>query len=193
MKKKKETRIKFIKNAKNKKIIIKILYGIFVICTIYNIIFLVNTTIKKQNYFDLMGISLLSMESNAMGKEIPKNALIITKKYHEYDKVNNNDNIAYIVNKKIRINKIINIKSDNGKIIYTTKSNNNYFADIEKISKNQIIGRVIYVIPTGGILLKILQSKITTVVIIVILLLKFSYNKELYRRRIKKNKKLKES
>lgn len=193
MKKKKETRIKFIKNAKNKKIIIKILYGIFVICTIYNIIFLVNTTIKKQNYFDLMGISLLSMESNSMGKEIPKNALIITKKYHEYDKVNNNDNIAYIVNKKIRINKIINIKSDNGKIIYTTKSNNNYFADIEKISKNQIIGRVIYVIPTGGILLKILQSKITTVVIIVILLLKFSYNKELYRRRIKKNKKLKES
>ena len=173
MKKKKETRIKFIKNAKNKKIIIKILYGIFVICTIYNIIFLVNTTIKKQNYFDLMGISLLSMESNAMGKEIPKNALIITKKYHEYDKVNNNDNIAYIVNKKIRINKIINIKSDNGKIIYTTKSNNNYFADIEKISKNQIIGRVIYVIPTGGILLKILQSKITTVVIIVILLLRW--------------------
>ena len=193
MNRKREINIKFIKKVKIKKVIINILYVFFVLGIILNILFLLNTIIKKQDYFDLMGISLLSMKSDSMNEEIPKNSLIIARKYNSNEIGEKNDNIAYVVNKKIRINKIVTVKSNNGKIEYTTKSNNNYLVDVEKIAKNQIIGKVICVIPEFGIVLNILQSKITTLVIIIILVIKLLYNKKIYRRRIKKNKTLRKT
>ena len=193
MNRKREINIKFIKKVKIKKVIINILYVFFVLGIILNILFLLNTIIKKQDYFDLMGISLLSMKSDSMNEEIPKNSLIIARKYNSNEIGEKNDNIAYVVNKKIRINKIVTVKSNNGKIEYTTKSNNNYLVDVEKIVKNQIIGKVICVIPEFGIVLNILQSKITTLVIIIILVIKLLYNKKIYRRRIKKNKTLRKT
>ena len=133
------------------------------------------------------------MKSDSMNEEIPKNSLIIARKYNSNEIGKKDDNIAYVVNKKIRINKIVTVKSNNGKIEYTTKSNNNYLVDVEKIAKNQIIGKVICVIPEFGIVLNILQSKITTLVIIIILVIKLLYNKKIYRRRIKKNKTLRKT
>lgn len=190
MNKKKETRIKFLKNARNKELITKVIYIILVLFVILNIIFLVNTTIKKSDYFNLMGISLFSMESDLMGDEIPKNSLLVTRKYNANDNVDVNDNIAYVVNGKIRINKVVSTEVIDGKVIYHTKSNNNYFSDKEEVSRNEVIGKVIGVIPFLGILLKILQSKITTVIIIIILIMKFLYNKNMYKRRIKRKKTL---
>ena len=176
MNKKKETRIKFLKNARNKELITKVIYIILVLFVILNIIFLVNTTIKKSDYFNLM--------------EIPRNSLLVTRKYNANDNVDVNDNIAYVVNGKIRINKVVSTEVIDGKVIYHTKSNNNYFSDKEEVSRNEVIGKVIGVIPFLGILLKILQSKITTVIIIIILIMKFLYNKNMYKRRIKRKKTL---
>ena len=192
MNKKKGTRIRFIKKARNKEIISKIIYIFLVGFVILNIIFLVNTTIKKQDYFNLMGISLFSMESDLMGDEIPRNSLLVTRKYNANDNIDVNDNIAYIVNGKIRINKVVSTEVIDGKVIYHTKSNNNYFSDIEEVSKNEVIGKVIGIVPVLGILLNILQSKITTVIIIIILIMKFIYNKNAYKRRIKRKKTLRE-
>lgn len=192
MNKKKETRIKFLKKARNKEIITKLIYSILTLFVILNVIFLVNTTIKKSEYFNLMGISLFSMESDLMGDEIPKNSLVVTREYKSNDNIDVNDNIAYVVNGKVRINKVVNTGVIDGKVIYRTKSNNNYFSDIEEVSKNEVIGEVIGIVPIFGILLKILQSKITTVIIIIILIMKFIYNKNAYKRRIKRKKTLRE-
>lgn len=192
MNKKKETRIKFLKKARNKEIISKIIYTILVLFVILNVIFLVNTTIKKSEYFNLMEISLFSMESDLMGDEIPKNSLVVTREYKSNENIEVNDNIAYEVNGKVRINKVVSTGVIDGKVIYRTKSNNNYFSDIEEVSKNEVIGKVIGVVPILGILLKILQSKITTVIIIIILIMKFIYNKNAYKRRIKRKKTLRE-
>ena len=182
--------IKFSKLDSLKELITKVIYIILVLFVILNIIFLVNTTIKKSDYFNLMGISLFSMESDLMGDEIPKNSLVVTRKYNANDNVDVNDNIAYVVNGKIRINKVVSTEVIDGKVIYHTKSNNNYFSDKEEVSRNEVIGKVIGVIPFLGILLKILQSKITTVIIIIILIMKFLYNKNMYKRRIKRKKTL---
>ena len=192
MKKKKETKIKFLKNARNKQVIIRILYVFLVLCVILNIISLVNSTIKKIDYFNLCGISLISMESKQMGKEIPKNSLVITKEYKKQEDIEINDNIAYIVNGKLRINKIVGKDVEDGKIVYQTKSNNNYYNDLEGVHKDNIIGKVIGVVPIFGILFKILQSKIITLFIIIIFVIKFIYNKNVYKRRIKRNKTLRD-
>ena len=165
--KKRETRIKFYKRVQNKKIVINILYILFVLCVVFNVIYFVNTTIKEIDYFNLFGISLFSMETNLMEPEILENSLIITKKYGKNDSIEVNDKIAYSINEKVRINEVVSIETIDGKVIYHTKSNQNYNVDAEGIFQNQVIGKVEMVIPNLGIGLEILQSKIMTLGIVV--------------------------
>ena len=82
------------------------------------------------------------------------------------------DIIAYQVHGQTKINKIFNI-TDEG---YKTKYNQAYYLDIETINYNQIIGKVIVNIPVIGILLEILQSRVTSIIICIILFILYNYN-----------------
>ena len=186
MSKKRETRIKFYKRVQNKKIVINILYTLFVLCVVFNVIYFVNTTIKEIDYFNLFGISLFSMETNLMEPEILENSLIITKKYGKNDSIEVNDKIAYSINEKVRINEVVSIETIDGKVIYHTKSNQNYNVDAEGIFQNQVIGKVEMVIPNLGIGLEILQSKIMTLGIVVILTVLYMYNKKVYKNKLRR-------
>lgn len=191
--KKRKIRIRFINNAKIKIILMKIVYITISIFILYNIIYLINTTITKKHYLSIWGISIFSMENNAMKPDIAKNNLIITKACKESE-IKENDIIAYQINNSIRINKIINIKSDNGKVTYITKSSSNYYPDIEEVFKNQIIGKVTFNIWGIGLLINILQSKIITFFALIVLILRFSYNRYVYQqnKQRKRKKRLKE-
>ena len=90
-------KMKFIECARNKEIILKIIYIFIIICITLNIIFLLNSTIKQIDYFNLLGISLFTMKSDLGGEEIPKNSLVVVKEYKNNENINLNDNIAYIV------------------------------------------------------------------------------------------------
>lgn len=190
MNKKKEAKIKFLKNARKKEVLGKILYVILIFCIISNIVLVLNSVIKKIDYFNLMGISLIPMESKSMEKEIPKNSLVVTKSEVKENNTKKgievNNNIAYIVNGKLRINKVVSIETIDGETIYRTKSNANYNMDVEKITENMIIGKVINVIPVLGILFKILQSKITTAIIVFLLIMYYLYNKRVYKNKVKR-------
>lgn len=159
---------------KKTKIIKYILYVIITICITYNIIFVLYTTISKKEYLEIFGTSFFDMKTNLMSGDIEKNSLIITRKGEEKD-FQKGDIIAYQINGKVRINKIINNENN-----YTTKSNQNYNPDIEKITNEQIIGKVVITINGLGFFVTILQSKITTGIIFVYLVLKLLYNRYLY-------------
>lgn len=188
MKKKKTVKIKFIENAKIKKVLSKILYVIITICILYNIIYLINTTITKKEYISIFGISFFNMKSSAMKPELNKNDFIIVKE-DKNKALETGDIIAYRVNGNIKINKIFYIQIDDGKIAYVTKSNQNYYPDNEKIKKEQIIGTVVAHVPILGFFTNILESKITSLIVILILVLKFSYNKEIYKRKRQRKRK----
>lgn len=162
-------------------IIIKI---IFIICIIYNILFLLMTTISKKDYFKMFGISYFSMEDNQMKDDISKNDLVIVKKA-ESDELQKEDIIAYKINGKTRINKIINVTKDG----FVTKSNKNYYPDIEKVQEGEIIGKKIGHVPFAGVILEILQSNITSVFIFIFLILYFFYNKYVYKMKKKRARK----
>lgn len=179
MRKKSNLKIKFFKNVKIKKVLSKIMFVIIFLCVFYNILYLINTTITNKEYFNVSGISIFTMDSNNMTPDLNKNDLIIAKEEYDY-KVN--DIIVYKVNEKIRINKISNIKNQEVNITYNTKSNTNYYNDIEEIVENQIIGKVYKNIGKLGFLIKILQSKMFTIIIIIIIILKFYYNKYIYQK-----------
>ncbi|MBQ2835282.1 MAG: signal peptidase I [Clostridia bacterium] len=168
------------------KILLNCIYIIITICVLYNIIFLINTTISEKDYFKLFGISLFNMQTNLMENDISKNDLVIVKEVQEQD-LQKGDIIAYNVNGKIRINKIINEKQG-----YITKSNGNYQPDIENIDFNNIIGKKIINIPILGGIIGMLQSKITSMIILITLIFVYFYNKNLYtkkKERVRKKKK----
>lgn len=171
-----------------KKILVNCIYIIIGMCILYNITFSINTAISQNDYFKLFGISFFSMKTDLMQGDIKQNDFIIVKEVDEKE-LQEGDIIAYQINGRTRINKIF--KAQQGE--YTTKSNKNYYPDIEKITYNQIIGKKVAVVPFLGFVLSILQSKVITALLLVFLCLYFLRNKYLYEKkkeRARKKKKL---
>lgn len=189
MKKKKKISIKFLEQASKKKIILKILYVIICILIVLHLIILLNTTIKRQEYFSLFGFNMIHINDSMMEPNINKNDLIIATSYEE--EIEENDIVCYYNNERLEVSKIINKKQNNGKIAYVTKLDNAYYPTPEEITEEQIIGKVQLTIPFLGILFDILKSKITIIILIIVLILKFSYNKYMYKQtRKRKGKKI---
>ncbi len=186
MKKIKKGKIKFLQKVKFKKVIISFIYVIIMICILYNILFLINTSISKKEYFKLYGFSFFCMKTNLMEQDISKNDLIIIKEADSED-LQNNDIIAYDINGRVRINKIVYYEQNQ----YTTKSNKNYYPDIETITASQIVGKKIANIPFLGVILELLQSKTVSIFTLVFLIFTFWYNRYMYLRRNERNKKRK--
>ena len=59
---------------------------------IYNVIFLINTTITKKDYLSIFGFSFIIQDDSYMEDEIAKNSLVVTYKEKEY-KLDINQNI----------------------------------------------------------------------------------------------------
>lgn len=167
-----------------KNIFLKCIYMIFIGLSLYNIMFSINTTITQNDYFKIFGISLFKMNNDLMQDEINSGDLVIVKMTKSKD-LHEGDIIAYTVNGKTRINKILKINKDE----YVTKSNKNYNPDIEKITYNEVIGKVVCCISFLGAVIGILQSKITTVCILLFLVLYLLYNKYIYNKKQERNRK----
>lgn len=167
-----------------KKIFLSCIYVIILLCFLYNVIFSINVTIFKKEYLQISGISLFNMKSELMQDDIKKGDLVIVKETDEAE-LQKGDIIAYTINGKTRVNKIVNLAQ--GK--YTTKSNKNYNPDIEKIEYNQIIGKMVLHISGYGFIMEILQSKITTGLLLLALVLRFLYNKYLFEKKQERTRK----
>lgn len=184
MKKVKKGKIKFLQKIKFKRVVLNFIYAIILICILYNVIFSINTSISKKEYFKLYGISLFCMKTDLMEDDISKNDLIIVKEVEDKD-LQDGDIIAYEVNGKIRINKIMYYEQEE----YTTKSNKNYYPDIEKTTINKIVGKNIVNIPFLGLVLEFLQSKIASIFTLIILILIFLYNRYMYTKKKERGRK----
>ena len=189
MKKKKDRKVKieFEQKRKLKKIMIAMISFIITICVLYNVLFLINTTISQKDYFHVFGISFFSVKTDLMENDLHKNDFVIVKEVTDSD-LQVGDIITYEVNDQIRINKIVDEKDG-----YITKSNKNYYPDIEKITINQILGKKVVSIPFLGILLYLLQSKIFSVFVLLFLIFVFWYNKYTHTKRKERERKKKKS
>ena len=77
----------------------------------------------------------------------------------------------------IKYHRLIKINNNDNEIIYITKADSNYNIDIEYKQRENIKSRILINIPNLGFLFKIFESKITTSIIIIYLILKFNINK----------------
>lgn len=165
-----------IEKGKLIKKILKICFYVIIIgCFLYNVMFSIHTTITKNEYFQLFGISFFKMNDDLMQDDINSGDLVIVREAKAQN-LQEGDIIAYTVNGKTRINKIFKVKQDE----YITKSNKNYNPDIEKITYDDVIGKMLGCVSSIGFIISILQSKITTGCILVFLILRLLCNKYLF-------------
>lgn len=168
---------------KNNKILRKICKIFLIIVIIYNSIYVFASIFDFEQYLNFFGIRFLTMEDKSMLPKIGKNDLVIVKKYNK-ENPQTDDIVAYYKKEQLIIHKIILESRDKG--LYVTKGENNYYQDDEKVGKEEIIGKMILEIPFLGIFLKIVRSKITSIIIVIYLILLYQYNKMVNAKRLKR-------
>lgn len=179
------------KVKKINKIIFKIIKYIFILIIIllmlYSMAFNLNKLFFKQEYINLGSIAILTEDDDtSMKPEIKESDLIIVRKT-KYMELGKDEIIAYRYDEKISIQRINNIKLDNGKTYYITKGDNNYYSNIEEITEEQILGKLSFKIPILGFIAKILQNQYVCLFIIILLVYILIYKLRL--RKIEKRKK----
>lgn len=182
---------------KTKKEIVNVLRKILkYICTfigvcliIYNILYLYNNTVKDKKYAQIFNLYISTEKENSMSPTITKNSLIIGYKLKD---IVQNEIVGYDIDNSIKYHRLMKIKSENGKITYITKADNNYHEDIEEKQISDLKAKIIIKIPMIGWLFRIFESKITTVIIILLLGIQYSYNnykiKQIIKRKNEKEK-----
>ena len=100
------------------------------------------------------------------------NDLVIVKKC-KINEINENDIITYKKNNKIISHRIIKKEYYKGKIIFTTKGDNNEIEDMEKVTMENIYGKVVANIPKVGKIIRFIQKGNGIVIVISILIIIF--------------------
>lgn len=191
------------KNKKLKKIIYKILYVFFIILILYNVLYIINNTINKQEYINLGNTLYITTEKEDSMKRkkndtneqtfVNKNDLVFVWKCKAND-IQINDIIGYDINSEITFHRVVNIEEDNDITYYETKADNYMYNDIERKTLNQVNGKILFRIPLIGVVFRLFENKIMTIFIIIVLLLKFSFNNyrnEINRYRNERHKEIK--
>ena len=169
----------------------KVLWLILILMIIYNVINTVYGVFNKKLDLRIGKATMYTTEDKTMIPTIKTNDLIITKKCQP-DDLNLQDIIIFDENGITKIQRITKIQGHGENSYYTTKGDNNYHNNNVIIEYNQIKGKFEKRIPLLGLIVKMLQSKITTVFVIIILVLLFVFNRDMKMKSIKrrKNKKI---
>ena len=161
--------------------IIKYVLIIFIILfIIYSFVYNGFKFFGKKEYVKIGSIGILTENNDeSMKPEIKTSDLLIVLETQDlkegdiivYNNTNSDEN-SYSNNSSnsngsnnnssnginIKIQRISNITSDNGKTYIITKGDNNLYNNIEKIKENNVVGKVVLAIPVLGTIAKIFQS-----------------------------------
>ena len=184
-----------IRENKVKKIIFalprKILGLILILMILYNVINTVYGIFNKKLELQIGETKIYVAEDKTMLPTIKPNDLILAKQCTPED-LNLEDIIIYDENGIIKVQRITKIQGLGEKSNYTTKGDNNYYNNNVIIKYEQIKGKFVKRIPSLGLVIKILESQVTTIFIVIILILLFLFNRDMKMKSIKrrKNKKI---
>ena len=158
------------------------IFGLILLVTIYNDI---QVKVFKKSYADFFGYSTFEVQTGSMAPTINANDLIIVKK-------DNSPKVKDIITYKNGNDFITHRVVESYKETYVTKGDANNAKD-EAIKKDQIVGRVVKIIPNFGAIRKTLLNPIVLITLIVTayIISRLFSNKESFIKKIisKKNNK----
>lgn len=162
--------------------------GTFFICSLilYNILYVANNVFRNKKYVQIFGIYISTEKEKSMEPIIQKNSLIIG---HKLKNVQQGEIVGYDIDNSIKYHRLTKIEIKDGKTTYITKAEQNYREDLEEKKKEDIKSKIALKIPVIGWLFRLFESKITTIIIIIVLGLRFSYYN--YKNKLTKQRKSK--
>lgn len=148
--------------------------GTFFICSLilYNILYVANNVFRNKKYVQIFGIYISTEKEKSMEPIIQKNSLIIG---HKLKNVQQGEIVGYDIDNSIKYHRLTKIEIKDGKTTYITKAEQNYREDLEEKKKEDIKSKIVLKIPVIGWLFRLFESKITTIIIIIVLGFRFSY------------------
>lgn len=170
-----ENEVKRIKRIK--RISSLTIYIIFIPIILFQIVIGVKSVLQPQKIASCFGISDFLVLSGSMEPGIMTGDLIISKNVDE-DDVKIGDVVTFQINNEVITHRIVDSTEKDGKLYYTTKGDNNNTADLEPITYENIVGRYVAKIDRFGKLVDVIKSKITLVVLILIVFLTYWINSE---------------
>lgn len=162
--------------------------GTFFICSLilYNILYVANNVFRNKKYVQIFGIYISTEKEKSMEPIIQKNSLLIG---HKLKNVQQGEIVGYDIDNSIKYHRLTKIEIKDGKTTYITKAEQNYREDLEEKKKEDIKSKIVLKIPVIGWLFRLFESKITTIIIIIVLGLRLSYYN--YKNKLTKQRKSK--
>lgn len=179
------------RNEKIKKIISIFIYIIIIPIIVINITLIVKSFIKPNKIPDFIGYKNFVIVSESMEPTIMVGDAIFVKEVPEKE-LKINDIISFHDGECINTHRIVGVSEENGIKMYRTKGDNNRGEDKEKVSYNQIEGKYLFKINNFGNLIKVLQSKVTLAILILLVCFNTYFNYRLkYKRKARRKKRKK--
>ncbi len=168
-----------------------ILYIIIIPILIVNLTLIIKSFIKPNKIPDFFGYKNFIIVSKSMEPTIMVGDAIFMKDVDESE-IYINDIISFHDGQDINTHRVIAISEENGIKYYTTKGDNNKREDKNKVTYKDIEGKYEFKISNFGIIVGILQSKITLLILVIIIIVNIYSNKQLQKKREERRKKRKQ-
>ncbi len=172
------------------KIISIILSFILIPIIFLNLILIIKSWMNPKEIPDFFGYKSFVIVSGSMEPTIMTEDAILVKEVPQ-NEIKINDIISFSQGGTIVTHRVIGILEENGTKRYRTKGDNNNTEDREKISYEQIEGKFLFKMNQFGIIIKILKSKATLLMFILIIFCMGYYKKRLNQKRKERKEKRK--
>lgn len=167
--------------------IINVLIGLVIVIAAFTLYSYIALEILNKDYVSFLGYTYFEVASGSMSPTINKEDMVIVKLNDNYEQ---EDIITYKLNGDFITHRVKKIDTST----VTTKGDANNTKDTP-ISKESILGKVVFVIPKFGIWKKVfLSPKVLSLLIITFTLFSFtfSYNTKAKRKKLRKQKEKRE-
>lgn len=175
---------------KIKSIISIILYIIIIPIIIINFSLIIKSFINPNITPDFLGYKNFIIVSKSMEPTIMVGDAIFVKNVDE-NEIKINDIISFNDGEDIITHRVVSIFEENGIKYYKTKGDNNKNEDKEKRTYSQIEGKYQFKIDNFGMVIKILQSKITLFILLSVVILNIYYDYRLKKKKEERSEKRK--
>lgn len=178
------------KNEKIKRILSIVLYIIIIPIIIVNFTLIIKSFINPNKTPDFLGYKNFIIVSESMEPTIMVGDAIFIKEVPEKE-IKINDIISFHDGESINTHRVIGVSEENGVKSYKTKGDNNKNEDKGKVNYSQIEGKYQFKISNFSTFSKILQSKITLIILILLVIINTYYAHRLKKKKIERKVKRK--
>lgn len=173
------------------KIIGIILYILIIPIIVFNFTLIIKSFINPNETPDFFGYKNYVIVSGSMEPTIMTGDAIFVKEVPQ-DEIGVNDIISFQDGESVTTHRIVEIVEENGVKKYQTKGDNNNARDRELVTYEEIEGKYQFKINGFGKVIEILKSRVTLVVLVLLIVLSYWYSYILEKRRQKRKEKRKE-